>query len=114
MTIKIQAAHASSIQNVRRGAAMFYDSWKTDNRLLPSPECTMHSTACLNAAPCFLIAALTLAAAAPDQPAPIPDVLFIPTPIDIVDRMLELAKVRKDDVVYDLGCGDGRILVRAV
>src|SRR5262249_48818627 len=33
---------------------------------------------------------------------------------DIVDRMLELAKVRKDDVVYDLGCGDGRILVRAV
>jgi len=51
---------------------------------------------------------------APDQPAPIPDVLFIPTPIDIVDRMLELAKVGKDDVVYDLGCGDGRILVRAV
>jgi precorrin-6B methylase 2 len=43
----------------------------------------------------------------------IPDILFIPTPNDIVDRMLELASVRRDDVVYDLGCGDGRILVAA-
>jgi SAM-dependent methyltransferase len=46
--------------------------------------------------------------------APIPEVLFIPTPDDIVTRMLELAKVGKEDVVYDLGCGDGRILVAAV
>jgi SAM-dependent methyltransferase len=45
---------------------------------------------------------------------PIPEVLFIPTPHDIVVRMLELASVREDDVLYDLGCGDGRILVTAV
>src|SRR5262249_9628800 len=38
---------------------------------------------------------------------------FVPTPQTVVDRMLELAKVTKDDVVYDLGCGDGRIVVTA-
>ena len=42
-----------------------------------------------------------------------PDVEFIPTPQDVVDKMLELAKVKKDDLVYDLGCGDGRIVVTA-
>jgi uncharacterized protein (TIGR03000 family) len=42
-----------------------------------------------------------------------PDILFVPTPQDVVDKMLELAEVKKDDVVYDLGCGDGRIVVTA-
>src|SRR5947209_1882203 len=42
-----------------------------------------------------------------------PDVVFVPTPQEVVDRMLELAEVKKGDVVYDLGCGDGRIVVTA-
>ncbi|MFC1653050.1 SAM-dependent methyltransferase [Planctomycetota bacterium] len=42
-----------------------------------------------------------------------PDVIFVPTPKQVVDRMLELAQVKKDDLVYDLGCGDGRIVVTA-
>ncbi len=42
-----------------------------------------------------------------------PDVIFVPTPQDVVDKMLELAEVKKDDLVYDLGCGDGRIVVTA-
>ena len=42
-----------------------------------------------------------------------PDVVFVPTPQAVVDKMLELAKVGKDDLVYDLGCGDGRIVVTA-
>ena len=42
-----------------------------------------------------------------------PDVIFVPTPQEAVEKMLELAEVRKDDVVYDLGCGDGRIVVTA-
>ena len=42
-----------------------------------------------------------------------PDVIFVPTPQEVVDAMLSLAKVKKDDVVYDLGCGDGRIPVTA-
>ncbi|MBI3466541.1 MAG: methyltransferase domain-containing protein [Planctomycetes bacterium] len=42
-----------------------------------------------------------------------PDVIFVPTPQAVVEKMLELAEVKKDDVVYDLGCGDGRIVVTA-
>ena len=42
-----------------------------------------------------------------------PDVIFVPTPEQVVDAMLKLANVHKGDVVYDLGCGDGRMVVRA-
>ena len=38
---------------------------------------------------------------------------FVPTPQDVVERMLKLAGVTKRDVVYDLGCGDGRIVIMA-
>ena len=38
---------------------------------------------------------------------------FVPTPQDVVDRMLELGSVTDTDVVYDLGCGDGRIVITA-
>jgi hypothetical protein len=41
------------------------------------------------------------------------DVIFVSTPQDVVDKMLQLAEVRKDDLLYDLGCGDGRIVVTA-
>ena len=41
------------------------------------------------------------------------DVPFVFTPEDVVNKMLMLAKVKKDDLVYDLGCGDGRIPVTA-
>jgi tRNA G37 N-methylase Trm5 len=42
-----------------------------------------------------------------------PDVIYVPTPDEVVDKMLTLADVRPGEVVYDLGCGDGRIPVRA-
>lgn len=41
------------------------------------------------------------------------EVPFVPTPPEVIDRMLELARVKSDDVIYDLGSGDGRILIRA-
>ncbi|KJH72412.1 SAM-dependent methyltransferase [Aliterella atlantica] len=53
------------------------------------------------------------------SPAPVqsperePDVPYVPTPNEVVVRMLELAKVQKDDVLYDLGSGDGRIVITA-
>ena len=49
----------------------------------------------------------------PNEETREPDVIFVPTPQDVVDRMLELAKVQKSDLLYDLGCGDGRIVVTA-
>lgn len=62
-------------------------------------------------------------ARAADQAAPLlaqaaarlrgPDVIFVPTPNDVVNKMLEMAAVTAKDVVYDLGCGDGRIVITA-
>jgi SAM-dependent methyltransferase len=46
----------------------------------------------------------------PDAPHLAP---YVPTPQEVVDRMLQLAGVTKQDVVYDLGCGDGRIPITA-
>jgi len=41
------------------------------------------------------------------------DVLYVPTPYDVVDEMLSMAQVGQDDVLYDLGSGDGRIPIAA-
>ena len=41
------------------------------------------------------------------------DVPYVPTPQEVVDKMLDLAKVGKNDTLFDLGCGDGRIVVTA-
>lgn len=43
-----------------------------------------------------------------------PDVPYDPTPHNVVAQMLRLAQVREGDVVFDLGCGDGRIVIAAV
>jgi hypothetical protein len=42
-----------------------------------------------------------------------PDVIFVPTPQQVVDEMLKVANVKKGDVLYDLGSGDGRIVITA-
>src|SRR5467141_1554553 len=70
-----------------------------------------------------LIAAAPAAALEPQSPFNVaqaqprrsqaPDVIFVPTPQEVVDEMLRLANVRKGDVLYDLGSGDGRIPVTA-
>jgi precorrin-6B methylase 2 len=46
-------------------------------------------------------------------PTRTPDVIYVPTPPAVVAKMLELCKVKKTDVLYDLGCGDCRIPVTA-
>ena len=58
----------------------------------------------------FYVTPLVLAADDEDET---PDVVFVPTPHDVVAKMLEVAGVKKGDVVYDLGCGDGRIVATA-
>ncbi|MCI0546879.1 MAG: methyltransferase domain-containing protein [Candidatus Rokubacteria bacterium] len=52
------------------------------------------------------------AAQAPGLPKPL-DVPYVPTDEAIVTTMLQMAGVKKGDVVYDLGCGDGRIVITA-
>src|SRR5512139_1443559 len=42
-----------------------------------------------------------------------PDVVFVPTPQEVVDQMVKLANVHAGDVLYDLGCGDGRTVITA-
>jgi SAM-dependent methyltransferase len=61
-----------------------------------------------------LAAILTMCAIGASAQRPqYPDVIYVPTPQEVVDKMLELAKVGKGDVLYDLGSGDGRIPVTA-
>jgi ribosomal protein L11 methylase PrmA len=63
-----------------------------------------------------LTLALPAAAGQTTTQAPLrsPDVIFVPTPPEVVAAMLKVAKVGKGDVVYDLGSGDGRIPIAAV
>ena len=54
-----------------------------------------------------------LAQALKQPAAQYPDVIFVPTPQEVVEDMLRLANVQKGDVLYDLGSGDGRIAITA-
>jgi len=56
---------------------------------------------------------VSLLKADPKQPDKI-YVIFVPTPNVVVESMCKLAKIGKDDVVYDIGCGDGRMVIQAV
>ena len=58
----------------------------------------------------FVSACLTFAQ---QRPLRSPDVIYVPTPQNVVDAMLKIASVGPNDVVYDLGCGDGRLVVTA-
>ena len=62
-----------------------------------------------------VVAGLAASTASAQTAAPTrrPDVIFVPTPEAVVEAMLQVANVTKSDVVYDLGCGDGRIPVTA-
>lgn len=61
----------------------------------------------------LIVSALLAAAGASAALARQPDVIYVPTPQDVVEDMLRLADVRTGDVLYDLGSGDGRIAVTA-
>ncbi len=57
--------------------------------------------------------ALHAADAQAGEPDKTPDCVYVGTPYDVIDKMLDVADIKQDDVVYDLGCGDGRIIVAA-
>jgi SAM-dependent methyltransferase len=61
----------------------------------------------------ILLLCAALAGAQSAKPARSPDVPYVPTTEKAVEEMLKLAGVKKTDIVYDLGCGDGRIVIAA-
>lgn len=70
------------------------------------------------ATPPVALAAIAEAPATPATPPavrehPALDIEYVPTPPNVVRKMLDVAKIGKDDVVYDLGCGDGRLVIAA-
>lgn len=62
----------------------------------------------------FLATLFMAAAATAQEPEVQKDVPYVPTPPDVVERMLKLGNAKAGDIHYDLGCGDGRIVIMAV
>jgi hypothetical protein len=61
----------------------------------------------------LLLLATSAGAQAPARPTKVPDIYFVPTRHAVADAMLKLARVTANDIVYDLGSGDGRIVILA-
>ncbi|MBD8528440.1 MULTISPECIES: class I SAM-dependent methyltransferase [unclassified Massilia] len=72
-----------------------------------------HTLARLGASAAGLLLPAAPLLAQPTATPPALDVPYVPTPQEVVERMLQMAKVGKNDVLFDLGCGDGRIVVTA-
>jgi len=61
----------------------------------------------------ILIAGFWMFLVAAYSEEPMPEVPYVPTPQEVVAEMLKMAGVNRNDIVYDLGCGDGRIVITA-
>jgi SAM-dependent methyltransferase len=99
-------------------APWFHQQWRARG--------ARHLIRCFISTACIILVwpLVALAAESPDTdtppaepPAvastPVPDVVYVATPHDVVAKMLDTAGLTKDDVIYDLGCGDGRIVATA-
>jgi SAM-dependent methyltransferase len=80
---------------------------------IPSAGGPLASRRLVLAAPLVLLLPAPFAAAQDTEVKPKLDVPYVPTPQPVVNKMLEMGKVSRRDVLYDLGCGDGRIVVTA-
>ncbi len=60
-----------------------------------------------------MLASVSVLAQLTNAPARKPDIFYLPTPPEVVDAMMKVANVSQDDIVYDLGSGDGRIVIAA-
>ena len=95
---------AAEENEVSRGCSAAYRTWVM--RIL-APLLSLALVACAPASPDGANAAQTV------KPLRKPDVRYVPSPQPVVHAMLELARVSSNDLVYDLGSGDGRIPITA-
>jgi SAM-dependent methyltransferase len=79
----------------------------------PDPMVLFPRRQALAAAAVLLLPCLARAQDTENVPARPLDVPYVPTPLPVVRKMLQLAQVGPQDMLYDLGCGDGRIVVAA-
>src|SRR5438045_8276433 len=77
---------------------------------LPTPLLIQRGARLLQIVWSLMLASAPLAAQFDDGPGDVP---YVPTPPEVVDAMLKLGSVQKSDTLYDLGCGDGRIVITA-
>jgi SAM-dependent methyltransferase len=68
-------------------------------------------TSCTAIAACLLTVAAASWASADEKK--VPDCVYVGTPNDVVEKMIDMAKIKKTDLVYDPGCGDGRMVIMA-
>jgi SAM-dependent methyltransferase len=80
---------------------------------VPVSSVTTSTTTTASAAPSASAAPVASEASLPDKWERVPDIEYVPTPQNVVDKMLDVMKLTKADVLYDLGCGDGRIPITA-
>lgn len=82
--------------------------------MIPRSETRNPKPETRNCNPVLILTLVLLAGCLPGLPVyTAGEVPFVPTPPEVVDRMLELAEVKATDVIYDVGSGDGRIVIRA-
>jgi SAM-dependent methyltransferase len=87
--------------------------WATETLLATIIPSVRRSTAVVASVFGLTLLVATATATPGQRPARTPDIFFVPTLYAVADEMLKLANVTADDVVYDLGSGDGRILILA-
>jgi SAM-dependent methyltransferase len=78
-----------------------------------TPVASASPAPAVSAPPATSVAAVGSEAPLPEKWERVPDIEYVPTPQNVVDKMLDVVKLKKTDVLYDLGCGDGRIVVTA-
>lgn len=79
----------------------------------PAPQAERVEADQLEADQLEAVPAEAVPAAPAREPERTPDVVYVPTPQLVVDKMLDLVRLKKTDLLYDLGCGDGRIVITA-
>ncbi len=96
---------------MRTHAGALRDKLSSMKTIARSAVVARRRSACLIEVVCSLV--LVSAPLAAQQADVHRDVPYVPTPPDVVEAMLKLGGVKKGDIHYDLGCGDGRIVIMA-